>query len=201
MSTPRITETALANMILKIALEFVGLKEIKPNARFDDPKTPGVDVEKCERLRAMMRPAPWKEGWAHCAAFVEGVVCEALRRCGATEEMVQRFARIHGAHVMTNVREVIRLGLLSPAPSIGALWLAQFGSTSKGHEGIVQVPVVNPGRMTTVESNTSAGPAQTANGDREGDWITSKSRSHRTNGKLKTRGFLSIASIIKIIYS
>lgn len=199
MNTPRITETALANMIIKVAREFVGLVETRPNAQWDDAKTKGPDPEINARLIAMMRPAPWEPGWAHCAAFVEGVVCVSLERCGASQDQIRQFSRIHTPHVMSNVRAFTSRKLLSPTPSMGALGMAQHGTTDRGHEWIVTVPVISPGRMGTIESNTSAGPAQTAEGDREGDWITEKTRAHNTNGKLRTRGFLSVASILKLI--
>ena len=201
MNTPRITETALANMIIKVAREFVGMKEVgkNPNAKWDKPTTPDPDTELNARLIALMRPAPWQEGWAHCAAFAEGMVCEALRRCGASEDQIRGFSRVHTPGVMRNVNELNQRKLLSTTPSMAALWLAQHGTSALGHEGIVTVPVISPGRMGTIESNTSAGPAQTAEGDREGDWITEKTRAHNTNGKLRTRGFLSVASILKLI--
>lgn len=198
MNTPQITETALANMIIKVAREFVGLKETRPNAQWDDPKTKGPDSEINARLIALMRPAPWELGWAHCAAFGEAMVCEALRRCGASEEQIRQFSRVHTPHVMSNFRAFQKLGLISDTPSMGALGLAQHGTTDSGHEWIVTVPVIATGRMGTIESNTSAGPAQTAAGDREGDWITEKTRAHGTNGNLKTRGFISVASILKL---
>lgn len=201
MSTPRITELALSNMIIKVAREFVGLKETKPNAEWDNPRTKEVEKYLSDRLKAMMRPAPWQEGWAHCAAYAEGVVCEALRRCGATPEQVLKFSRIHTPHVMSNYRVFSKLGILSDTPSMGALWLAQHGSTDTGHEGIVVNPFIRAGRMTMVESNTSAGPAQTAAGDREGDWVTEKERNHSTNGKLRTRGFIPVTAILGLIYS
>jgi hypothetical protein len=199
MTPPTITETAFANMLIHVALEFVGLTETKPNAQWDNPKTKGPDPEINARLIGLMRPAPWEPGWAHCAAFAEGMVVEALLRCGATAVMTRKFSAVHTPHVMSNYRAFKKLGLISPTPSMGALWLAQHGLTDMGHEGIITVPVVSAGRMGTIESNTSAGPAQTAMGDREGDWITEKERAHSTNGKLRTRGFVSVASILKLI--
>lgn len=199
MNSPRITEIAFANMLLRTAREFVGLKEVKPNAQFDDPTTAWLDTQKDQRLRALMRPTPWQEGWAHCAAFGEAMVCESLRRCGATEEEIKRFARVHTAHVMTNFRAFDKLGILTQVPSMGALGFAQKTGTDSGHEFIISVPFVGKGRMQTIESNTSAGIAQSTAQDREGDWITEKVRNHMLNGTLRTRGFLSAAAILKLV--
>ena len=197
---PRITELALANMIIHVASEFVGLKETKANKEWDNPKTKGPDPIVSGRLKLLMRPSPWEDGWAYCAAFAEGMVSEALLRCGGTAEMVRRFTAVHTPGVMRNVRAFEKLGLVSPTPSMGALWLAQHGTTDQGHEGIVTNPFVRAGRMGTIEANTSAGPAQTAAADREGDWITEKERNHTTNGKLRTRGFIPVTAILKLAY-
>ena len=36
-----------------------------------------VPVAQAEELRKLMRPSPWEEGWAYCAAYCEGVVAAA----------------------------------------------------------------------------------------------------------------------------
>lgn len=191
-----ITETALTNMILREASRFTGLKEVRPNAVWDDPKTPGPDTALSNELRRIMKPAPWQEGWAYCAAFPEAIVHQSLIRLGATPEQITRFTQLHGPHVMTNVRAFRKAGLIDQRPSPAALWLARHGTTDRGHEGIVVVPEGQ--RMSTIEANTSAGADIPAK-EREGDWITNRIRNQSTNGQLITQGFVSVASILKLI--
>jgi hypothetical protein len=198
---PRITELALAQMVLKVALELVGLKEIRHNSKWDDPTTHQWDQEKSDRVIALMRPAPWEPGWAYCIALVEGIYRDALTRCGATDEEVKKFSRVIGAHVMTSYRNFEAKGLVSPLPTMGAIWLAQHGKTDTGHAGIV-VSQNKGSTMNTFEGNTSKqfDPAN-PKAEREGDWITLKTRKNGINGDLKTRGFVSVASVLKLIYS
>jgi hypothetical protein len=193
-----ITETALTNMILKEAYRFVWLREVKPNARWDDPATPGPDTARCQELRELMRPAPWQEGWAYCAAFCEGMVVSALKRLGATEAQIKRFSSVMNAHVMTSFNGFNKLKLIQPNPTAGALWFAQHGKTTRGHAGIVATPSMGTSSMGTIEANTSL-DASTPAKEREGDWITVRKRRTTSNGQLVTRGFLPVAAILKLI--
>jgi hypothetical protein len=151
----------------------------------------------CKELRELMRPTPWQEGWAYCAAFAEGMVVSALRRLGAQEAQIRRFAKHHTAHVMTNARAFRGLDLLSGVPTPGALWFARHGATDRGHEGICLTGAQN-GRMSTVEANTSLDPSSPEK-EREGDWITTRVRGVRSNGTLKTQGFLPVSAILALI--
>lgn len=190
------TELALTNMILREASRFIGLREVKPNARWDNPATPGLDTALCAELRALMRPAPWEEGWAYCAAFVEGVVVSALKRVGASEDQIRRFSKVMNAHVMSSFNGFKGLKLTAPQPTPGAVWFAQHGSSTRGHAGLVTT--VKGGQMATIEANTSLDPSTPAK-EREGDWITTRMRRTNTNGRLVTRGFLPVANLLKLI--
>jgi hypothetical protein len=192
----KISESALLNMILREGSRFVGLREVRPNATWENPMTPGPDTALSNELRSLMRPAPWQDGWAYCAAFTEAIVTHSLFRLGANPHQIDRFAKLHGPHVMTNVRAFRKAGLIDPRPTPGALWLARHGSTDRGHEGIVVVPEGQ--RMSTIEANTSAGADIPAK-EREGDWITNRLRNQSTNGKLITQGYISVVSILRLI--
>ena len=69
----------LAAQIVREASRFVGLREVRRNSDWDNPRTPERDFALAEELRALMRPSPWEEGWAYCAAYAEGVVVAALQ--------------------------------------------------------------------------------------------------------------------------
>jgi hypothetical protein len=194
-----ITELSLANMILREASRFVGLREVKPNTQWDNPQTVGFDAELSNELRSIMRPAPWQEGWAYCAAFAEGIVVSSLRRLGADEAQIRKFSNVHTAHCMTNFRAFKAKGLISTKPVTGSLWIAQNGTTDQGHEGIVIA--AQSGSMTTLEANTSNSNKSLPSQEREGDWITNKIRNLNTNGRLVTRGFVSPENILRLIYS
>lgn len=186
-----ISAADLAIAIVRTASRFIGLREVKANAEWDNPATPGSDAALSEALRAMMRPAPWEPGWAYCAAFAEGVVTTALSSLGATPEEVARFASVMSPHCVTAANRFRQRGLLSqPAP--GAIWLAQHAGTSNGHAGIVQT--VSARMISTIEANTSLDSANPAK-DRDGDWITTKLFSRDGRGRLRTLGFITPEAI------
>lgn len=194
----KISETELSNRIVREASRFVGLREVRPNARWDNPATPGPDAALCLELREKMRPVPWEEGWPYCIAFVEAMVVSSLRQCGATEDQVRRFSRVMNAHVMSSLAGFRKLGLIVQTPSPVSVWFAQHGATTRGHAGIV--PAMRGVSMSTIEANTSLDPSNPIK-EREGDWITTRVRHVKANGKLVTRGFLPVASILKLIES
>jgi hypothetical protein len=183
-------------MILREASRFIGLREVRPNARWDNPATPGPDTALCEELRRLMRPAPWQEGWAYCAAFCEGVVVSALTKLGASEDQIRRFSKVMNAHVLSSLNGFAALKLIVPQPSPGAIWFARHGLTTSGHAGFVTTH--EGARMATIEANTSLGPSTPAK-EREGDWITTRMRNANTNGRLVTRGFLPVSNLLKLI--
>ena len=82
------TSDQLAQGIIRHASRFVGLREVKPNANWDNPSTPGPDRALVDELRSLMRQSPWEEGWAYCAAFAEGMVLAALRSLAATPTQI-----------------------------------------------------------------------------------------------------------------
>lgn len=186
-------EVALANKIVETAMEFNGLKEIRPNREWDDPSTPGPDTEKVSKLKRLMRPAPWENGWAYCAAFGEGVVVEALRVLGHDPTP---FAKVMGPHVMTAYNAFNKLGLIRDTPAVGALCFCQHGTGSSGHLWIVRSLSAPAGYAKSIEANTSAN--KTGN-QREGDWITTKTRkTSGSEGSLRVRGYLWPVDILAL---
>ena len=185
-----------ATEILRVASRFVGLKEVKPNAKWDNPSTPGSDAALSDELRALMRPSPWQDGWAYCAAFVEGVVAQALRNLGYSEKQVQNWADVMSPHCVTASRNFESKRILRQSPVRGAIWLARHGSGSSGHCGIVRA--LNGATMATTEANTSAGADVPAK-EREGDWIADRVRNVGQNGSLTTLGFVHPADILKLV--
>lgn len=186
----------LATAIVREASRFVGLREVKPNAAWDNPTTPGPDAALSQELRELMRPSPWEPGWAYCAAFCEGVVGRALRSLGADDVQLKRWHAVMTPHCVTSARQFTERGLLSSNPCAGAVWLAKHGSASNGHAGIVtgmQLP-----HISTIEANTSLDSRNAAR-DREGDWITTRLFHQSGRGSLKTLGFISPAAVLRLI--
>lgn len=188
----------LAIATLRHASRFLGLREIRPNADWDLPATPGPDKELAEELRTLMRPSPWKEGWAYCAAYCEGMVLAALSELGAPPQQIKRWQDTMTPHCVTSARNFRKLGLLAATPSPGAIWLAQHGSTTKGHAGFVTS--VRGLTMATIEANTSLDKT-TPEKDREGDWITTRLGPVKGRATLRTLGFVHPAAILKLISS
>jgi len=189
---------ALTNAILRQAGRFTGLREVQPNTDWDNPATPGTDRALVDELRALMRPSPWEPGWAYCAAFCEGIVLAALRSLSATPAQIKRWQETMTPHCVTSATNFRKLGLLSDSAEPSSIWLARHGSTSNGHAGIVTA--VRGVSMATIEGNTALDPAS-AEKEREGDWITQRLRFLKGTGTLATLGFVTPASILKLIGS
>ncbi|MCB1209487.1 MAG: hypothetical protein KDK97_09180 [Verrucomicrobiales bacterium] len=185
----------LATAIIRHASQFLGLREVRPNADWDNPATPAPDRALAEELRTLMRPSPWAEGWAYCAAFCEGMVLAALRSVGASPDQCKRWQDTMTPHCVTSARNFKKLGLLVPLPASGAVWLAQHGSGSNGHAGLVTA--VRGMSMATIEANTSLDQTSPEK-DREGDWITTRLSYVKGRGSLHTLGFVHPASILKL---
>lgn len=189
---------ALTNAILRQAGRFTGLREVQPNTDWDNPAAPSTDRALVDELRALMRPSPWQPGWAYCAAFCEGIVLAALRALSATPAQIKRWQETMTPHCVTSAANFRKLGLLSANAEPASIWLARHGSTSKGHAGIVTA--VRGLSMATIEGNTSLDPSTPAK-EREGDWITQRLRFLKGTGTLSTLGFVTPASILKLIGS
>lgn len=193
------SETAaeiLSNLIVRRAFHFVGLRETEPNREWNDPLTPGPDSALAVELRSMMRSAPWKEGWAYCAAFCEGVVTDALVRSGAAPAVVRRFQALMSPHVLTSAANFRKAKLLRADPVFGAIWLAQHGVSQNGHSGIVTA-TGNLRQMSTIEANTSLDSSNPTK-DREGDWITTRVFNPAGRGTLRTLGFVHPADLLHL---
>ena len=192
----KLTAAQLPFLVIREASRFVGLREVKQNREWDNPATEGRDDELVKELLRIMRPAPWEDGWAYCAAFVEGVIANVLAREGLTED-VKRWRRLMTAGVLQSFENFDRLGLVSHTPEVGSVWLARHGSTRNGHCGIVTH--CEPKRMLigTIEANTSLDSLDPAK-DREGDWITTRLSAMRGRGELKTLGFISPRAMLPL---
>ena len=190
------TSDALATAVMRQASRFIGLREVKPNAEWDNPSTAGPDRALVDELRSLMRSSPWEPGWAYCAAFCEGMVIAALRSLSATPEQIKRWQSAMTPHCVTSAANFGKLGLLSPTATLGAIWLARHGNTSNGHAGIVTA--LRGVTMSTIEGNTSLDPSTDAK-EREGDWITARIRPLKGSGSLVTLGFITPAAILKLI--
>jgi len=192
-----LTAARLGEQIATEALRFVGLREVRPNAAWDNPKTPGPETALTQELRALMRPTPWQPGWAYCAAFREAVVRAAFANLGITAAEGARFFNTMGPGVRVSFRAFAALKLTSAEPARGAIWFARHGTSANGHAGIVTAH--GQGLLGTIEDNTSLDSRNTAK-DREGDWITSRLFPAKGRGPLVTLGFVTPEAILKLCF-
>ena len=186
-------QSRLAAAIIDQGRRFCGLQEVRPNQNWDNPDTQGADLALVTELREGMRKSPWEPGWAYCAAFAEFIVANALSQIGATPEQIAKFRAVMNPHCMTSVEAFKSRGMLSVFPVAGAIWLAQHGSSSNGHAGLIVKP--QDPSMATIEANTSYG---SGGNQREGDWITSRIRPIAGPGELHTRGFVHPEDVLKL---
>ena len=184
----------LARLIIAEARRYCGLREVKPNASWDNPDTPGPDTALVAELRAGMRQSPWEDGWAYCAAFAEHIIAAALLKWGASQAQIAKWHATMSPHCMTAVRSFRLLRLLSTTSVPGALWLARHGTTENGHAGLVELS--HAPQMDTIEANTSSGQSGS---QRDGDWITTRLRPISGPGDLRTQGFVHPSSILRLI--
>jgi hypothetical protein len=194
----RITPEVLGDQIVREAGRFVGLREVRRNSDWDNPKTPERDTALAAELKRLMRPSPWEEGWAYCLVFGEGVTAKALQSLGFPDSKIARWRKVMTPHCVTSAGNFRSRALLTDKPDRGAIWLARHGTTSNGHAGIVTA--ASGKSMSTIEANTSLDPTTTAK-DREGDWITTRIRGVGGAGSLKTMGFVTPAAILALLES
>ncbi|MBE7497126.1 MAG: CHAP domain-containing protein [Verrucomicrobiaceae bacterium] len=194
------TEEQFGALIIREASRFVGLREVRPNAQWDNPATPGPDTALVKELRDLMRPTPWKEGWAYCAAFCEAVIRRVLQRVEMHGDEAAKFLRVMGPGVRVSFEAFNKLRLTSAKPVPGAIWFARHGNTAQGHAGIVTSTSLAGATMSTIEANTSL-DSRDPRTDREGDWITTKTFRTQGRGDLVTLGFVTPAAILKLCFS
>lgn len=187
------------NLIIREASRFIGLREVKPNADWDNPSTPGPDSALVQELRELMRPTPWEPGWAYCAAFCEAVVRRVLQRVAATRDESQRFLSVMGPGVRASFTAFKERKLTTAVPVPGAIWFARHGSSEQGHAGIVTSVSIASQQMSTIEANTSL-DSKDSRQDREGDWITTKTFMAKGRGDLITLGFVSPKAICNLVF-
>jgi hypothetical protein len=192
------TPKELARRLISTATDYVGMRETRPNAAWDDPRTPQWDVDAHVWLRTRMRQVSgWTPGAPYCAAFVGAVVSAVLE--GATDLTVRAedtWLAHWTAHCMINANGLRQRGWLTASPVPGAIWLAQQWrrgrATSSGHTGIVCD--VSRSLMVTVEGNTSSGST-----DNTGDGIYTRTRALQTNGSLRTVGYLTPSDLLRLV--
>jgi hypothetical protein len=190
-----ITPVEFARRMVAVASDFVGLEETKDNAEWDDPRTAKKETDKSTLLLKTMARTGWSPGQPYCAGFAGAVVVLAAERSGLDPKP---FLKLWTPHCMTNVRAFRKLGILDSEPSDGSLMLMRHGSSDNGHAGLcVRVDGVFPNRMlATIEGNTMPG---NAGNQRQGDGVYARARNVRSNGDLSTQGWVSAATILKLI--
>lgn len=195
-----ITPEQFGALIIREASRFVGLREVKPNEDWENPAIPGSEAALAKELRDLMRPTPWKEGWAYCAAFCEAVIRRTLQRVEMHGDEAAKFLRVMGPGVRVSFDAFAKLRLTSTRPEPGAVWFARHGNTAQGHAGIVTSASLTGSTMGTIEANTSL-DSRDPRKDREGDWITTRNFSVKGRGDLVTLGFVTPAAILKLCFS
>ncbi|MCC6318201.1 MAG: CHAP domain-containing protein [Gemmatimonadaceae bacterium] len=174
--------------IVRLASEFLNLRETSNNAAWDNPDTAGQDPA-ATRLRQLLETTGWQAGWPYCMAFCKAIYMQAYRNLGASPGVLRLIAQRFTPSVMMSYRNSGAFAQRKVAIQ-GAIFFMQKGDTPYGHAGLV----VMPGQVnfSTIEGNTSPSPGS-AQADREGDGVYKKVRSLDFTKKsgLWLRGFLN----------
>lgn len=174
--------------ILRVASDFLNLKETANNAAWDNPDTAGQDAAGTE-LRRLLETTGWQAGWPYCMAFCKAIYMQAYRNLGAPPEVLRLIAQRFTPSVMISYKNIGAFAQ-NKTPIAGSIFFMQKGDTGTGHAGLVVLPgQVN---FSTIEGNTSPSPGS-AQADREGDGVYKKVRSLDFTKKpgLWLRGFLN----------
>lgn len=193
-----VTPKQFGTAIIKEAWRFVGLKEVKPNADWDNPLTGRREVQLAQELRTLMRPSPWQEPWSYCAAFCEAMVIKAARDLKLETATLSKLLQPGVLNTWRAFDEAV-IKLTSDEPTEGAIWLLKnLDKPGQGHAGIVTD--WNMHNLHTIEANTSAGTETKVNTakEREGDWITTKVSDRKGRGRLRTLGFITPEAMLSL---
>ena len=193
MSKP--TPKEFGQAILAEARRFVGLKEVKPNADWTLPANGARGIQLALELRKLMRPSPWQEGWAYCAAFAEAMVIKAASNLKLETRNLSKLLQPGVLNTWRAFDDHV-LKLTSDEPCDGAIWLLKhLDKPGQGHAGIVAD--WTPHNLFTIEANTSNSEASSAK-DREGDWIAEKVSDCKGRGRLRTLGFITPEALLML---
>lgn len=176
--------------IVRVASQFINLYETKSNAAWANILDPTKGKAESDELDKAMLECGWSNGLPYCAAFAEAMCRIAYNNLKAPDSVSKRFSSSMTPSVMTSYNNFHKLGLITQVPTPGSLFFMQKGTSFEGHTGIV---VANNGAtLATIEGNTSAGTAISAEADRNGDGIFKKVRtnSFEKSAGLHLIGFL-----------
>lgn len=187
-----ITPGQLGAEILRQGRLFLNLIETRSNAEWDNPATPEVERALAKVMREKMEIFGWVPGQAYCIAWAGAMLDLAIERLQGAMHMPENpfYLEVISPGVMKTARAAEQRGMLSKHAEPGAIWLARWGKTGKGHAGLVEQYFKTGLTMRTIEANTSAEKGHGPN-QREGDGIFAKGRDKSNNGGLVTVGFIN----------
>jgi hypothetical protein len=153
--------------VLSIGSKYVGLYETVPNAKWSSKSLKNPN-ELSDELLDIMGNTGWIPGWPYCAAFTKAVYMEAYKENPEAYAIIKKLLTPSVMVSYKNCRKYV-----SKEPTVGSIFLYQKGTGGTGHCGIVKE--IKKTGFLTIEGNTSPAPT-TAEQDRNGDCITSKTR-------------------------
>lgn len=132
---------AIVIKIIETAKNYVGQKELPPNAGFKD-----------KYLTEKMIKIGWKKGWHWCCLFAKLVFKESYSAIyGDNSEQVNSIVKLFSANSQQTYRNFEKKGLTGKEPRPGAVMILKYKGVS-GHTGIV-TEVRGEGYFMTVEGN------------------------------------------------
>lgn len=178
---------SLGYEIVRCAKQYVGLKEVIPNKKWDDPTTPGPDA-RAKKFEEWIKKAGHQDGWPYCMSACKAIVKEALENLGLTPQYLWLLQAINPS-VMQSFNNLNKIGKISKSPIPGSIGFMQKHLSQNGHAFIVERLQGNV--LLTLEGNTSIGSTLEIEADRNGDWFTFKTRplSFSPSRGLWIRGF------------
>lgn len=169
--------------IVDIADEYINLTEKRGNLGWNDP-----DLER------RMVDVGWQSTWAWCALFTEMIWMESYPDSRLMRKVITKLSSASATATYANFDKESRNPnstidvKVCREPVAGAIVVWRYGTSWKGHCGIVECYDKGSKVFTTIEGNTGL------SGSREGDGVFNKTRdldfdTHKSKG-LNLLGFI-----------
>ena len=123
-----------------------------------------------------------KEAW--CMSTVQTCIAYAELMCGVKSPIFE------SEHCLTVWQKTPKSSRVKTLPKRGAIAVWNYPPSANGHTGFVEEYEHKPGKMMTIEGNTTSGLSTDGTIERDGGGVYQSERSTKGTLKMKLLGFL-----------